>query len=55
MSKNIKNENKKEIEVIQGNASELDFSRVYNHLNVAKAKPKDEKKKQIIIPVVKKK
>lgn len=45
----------KEIEVVKGDGSELEFSPVYEHLNVAKPKPKDEKKKNIIIPEVKKK
>ncbi|MGN1270971.1 MAG: hypothetical protein ACI4UX_03210 [Clostridia bacterium] len=48
------NENK-EIEVVKGDGSELEFSPVYEHLNAAKPKPKDEKKKNIIIPEVKKK
>ena len=42
------NENK-EIEVVKGDGSELEFSPVYEHLNAAKPKPKDEKKKNIII------
>lgn len=54
MYENINNENKKEIEVIQGDASELELSPVYSHLNSAKAKPKDEKKRNIIIPEIKK-
>lgn len=54
MSEDIKNE-KKEIEVVTGNGQDLEFSPVYEHLNVAKPKPKDEKdkKKKIIIPGVK--
>ncbi len=48
------NENK-EIEVVKGDGSELEFSPVYEHLNAAKPKPKDEKNKNIIIPEVKKK
>ncbi|MEI3434300.1 MAG: hypothetical protein V8R26_04710 [Clostridia bacterium] len=48
------NENK-EIEVVKGDGSELEFSPVYEHLNAAKPKTKDEKKKNIIIPEVKKK
>ena len=39
------NENK-EIEVVKGDGSELDFSPVYEHLNAAKPKPKDEKKEK---------
>ena len=42
-----------EIEVVNGDGSELDFSPVYEHLNVLKPKSKEEDKKQnIIIPEV---
>ena len=41
------NENK-EIEVVKGDGSELDFSPVYEHLNAAKPKPKDEKRKILL-------
>ena len=46
---------KKEIEVVKGDGSELEFSPVFEHLNSAKPKPKTEedKKKKIIIPEVK--
>lgn len=56
MSEDIKNE-KKEIEVIPGDGTNLEFSPVFNHLNSAKPKPKNEndKKKKIIIPEVKNK
>ena len=56
MSEDIENE-KKEIEVIAGDGTELEFSPVFEHLNVAKPKPKseDDKKKKIIIPEVKNK
>ena len=56
MSEDIENE-KKEIEVVNGDGSELEFSPVFEHLNAAKPKPKSEedKKKKIIIPEVKKK
>lgn len=40
--------------VIDNNGENLDISPVYEHLNVAKPKPK-ENKKDIIIPEVKKK
>ena len=55
MSDNIDND-KKEIEVVTGDGTELDFSPVYDHLNVVKPKTKDEneKKKKIIIPGLKK-
>ena len=55
MSEDIDNE-KKEIEVVTGDGSELDVSPVYEHLNVVKPKTKDEtKKEKIIIPEVKEK
>ena len=47
---------KKEIKVITGDGTELEFSPVFEHLNTAKPKPKTEedKKKKIIIPEIKK-
>ena len=55
MSDNIDND-KKEIEVVTGDGTELDLSPVYDHLNAVKPKTKDEndKKKKIIIPGLKK-
>ena len=55
MSEDIKNE-KKEIEIVTGDGTNLDFSPVYEHLNAVKPKTKDkeEKNKKIIIPEVKK-
>ncbi len=55
MQEDIKNE-KKELEVVTGDGTNLELSPVFDHLNVAKPKPKDEneKKKKIIIPEVKK-
>lgn len=55
MSEDTENE-KKEIEIVSGDGTELEFSPVYEHLNAVKPKPKDEeeKKKKIIIPEVKK-
>lgn len=44
----------KNIEIVTGDGSELEFSEVYEHLNVAKPKPK-ETKKNIIIPEAKNK
>lgn len=54
MAEDIENE-KKEIEVVTGDGTNLEFSPVFEHLNVAKPKPKDEheKKKKIIIPGLK--
>lgn len=52
----LENVEKNEIEVVTGDGTELDLSPVFNHLNVAKPKPKENeaKKKKIIIPEVKK-
>ena len=51
------NEEKKEIEIINGNGTELEMSPVFEHLNAVKPKPKseEEKKKKIVIPEVKEK
>ena len=48
---------KKEIEVVTGNGKDLEVSPVFEHLNALRPKPKskEEKKKKIIIPKVKKK
>ena len=47
---------KKEIEVVTGNGKDLEVSPVFEHLNALrpKSKSKEEKKKKIIIPEVKK-
>ncbi len=50
----------KKIEVVQGDGKnedgkELDISPVYDHLNIAKPKTNEEKRKKIIIPEEKKK
>lgn len=44
------NEEKKKIEIINGDGSNLDISNVYDHLNPAKPKSNDNKPKNIIIP-----
>ena len=44
------NEEKKEIEIISGDGSNLDISPVYEHINAAKPKGKDKTPKNIIIP-----
>ena len=56
MSENEKDE-KKDIEIVTGDGSELEVSQVFEHLNAIKPKTKDEEKKKekIIIPEVKKK
>lgn len=45
-----KKENKKNIEVINGDGSNLTISPVYEHINAAKPKSKDKKPKNIVIP-----
>lgn len=56
MSEDKKDE-KKEIEIVKGDGSELEVSPVFEHLNAVKPKTKDEeeKKEKIIIPETKKK
>ncbi len=48
------NKTPKKITVVNGDGKDLDISPVYEHLNVAKPKPKEEKDKKIIIPEEKK-
>ena len=48
-------DDKKEIEVINGDGSNLDISPVYEHINAAKPKSKDKNPKNIIIPDEKRK
>lgn len=43
-------EEKKEIEIISGDGSNLDISPVYEHINAAKPKSKSKNQKNIIIP-----
>lgn len=47
-------ENKKQIEVVSGDGSNLDISPVYEHINAAKPKSKDKNPKNIVIPGEKK-
>ena len=51
------NEEKKEIEIVSGDGTELEMSPVFEHLNAVKPKIKneEEKKKKIVIPEVKQK
>lgn len=44
------NENQKNIEIVNGDGSNLDISHVGAHLNSSKPKCKNEKPKNIIIP-----
>lgn len=41
---------KKEIEIIAGNGSEITISEVSEHLNALRPKSKEDKKKKIVIP-----
>lgn len=43
-------ENKKDIQIINGDGSNLEISHVYDHLNSAKPKCNDKKPKNIIVP-----
>ena len=47
-------EAKKEIEVVSGDGSNLDISPVYEHIDAAKPKNKNNKPKDIVIPGQKK-
>lgn len=50
------NEEQKKIEIVSGDGKDLDISDVSTHLSIAKPKFKDadDKKKEIVIPQVKK-
>ncbi|CDE13872.1 unknown [Clostridium sp. CAG:470] len=43
-------EEKKKIEIVDGDGSNLDISEVYDHLNPAKPKSSDDKPKNIVVP-----
>lgn len=45
---------KKNIEIISGDGSNLDISNVYDHLNSGKPKCNDKKPKNIVIPKIQK-
>ena len=47
-------ENKKKIEIVNGDGSNLDISPVYEHIEAVKPKSKDKKPKNIVIPGQKK-
>ena len=47
-------EDKKEIEIVSGDGSNLDISPVYEHIDAAKPKNKDKKPTNIVIPGQKK-
>lgn len=48
-------ENKKNIEIVNGDGSNLEISHVYDHLNPGKPKCNDKKPKNIVIPETHKK
>jgi len=43
-------EEKKNLEVVSGDGSNLEISPVYDHLNVSTPKPANEKPKYVVIP-----
>lgn len=43
-------ENKKNLEVVTGDGSDLDISPVYNHLSAEKPQTNNKKPKNIVIP-----
>lgn len=47
-------EEKKDIEIIKGDGSNLNISPVYEHISAAKPKSKDKNPKNIVIPNEKK-
>ena len=47
-------QDKREIEIVSGDGSNLDISPVYEHIDAAKPKNKDKKPKDIVIPGQKK-
>lgn len=44
------NKDRKDIEIIDGNGSNLEISKVYDHLNSGKPKCNDKKPKNVVIP-----
>lgn len=51
---NTNNDDKKEIEIVDGDGSNLDISPVYEDINEIRPKTNDEKPKNIVIPKSKK-
>ena len=43
-------EEKKKIEIVDGDGSNLDISNVYDHLNPGKPRPSEDKPRNFIIP-----
>ena len=54
MENNEDEKNKKDIEVIQGNGSDLDISPVYDHIKMDKTDNNTNRKEKIVIPKKKK-
>ena len=52
--KNEEEKKKKDIEVVQGNGSDLNISPVYNHIKMDKTDNNTNKKEKIVIPKKKK-
>ena len=48
--RNNMSKNKKNIEIVDGDGSNLEISHVYDHLNSGKPKCDDKKPKNIVIP-----
>lgn len=46
----LMSEEKKKIEIVDGDGSNLDISNVYDHLNPGKPRPSEDKPKNVIIP-----
>lgn len=46
----MNDDNKKNIEVVDGDGTELDISPVYEDINDLRPKPTDKKPKDIVIP-----
>ena len=44
------NKDKKDIEIVDGNGSNLEISEVYDHLNSGKPKCNDKKPKNVVVP-----
>lgn len=50
MDENENKENKKDIEIIAGDGSNLNISDVYDHLNTGRPTYSDKKPKNIVVP-----
>ena len=43
-------ENKKEIEIVNGDGKNLEISPVYDHIKMDKRENKDDKSKKVVVP-----